>query len=358
MTPSLKAESSVCGSTKRNSELQSIDDPRKAINRRATVLEIGSQLHLIPRPSIYKESTNSILTTIPLHYFSSPAPSYTSAGGTPNNSVRFNESDSDIAPEQYHLHMPKRSSKSTLKPCKPSADMPSLFERNGIISASEAIEYLLYDFAGCVKNFRCPDEHDFSTIDDNQLLFTQIETNKPFINQPCRMGDIRARSADTSIQGDTWLEGERKAAGMTLKRTFQKMKEQQIKLLHKFDYKRTKAKAEATRSLDLLHADLIDCIKKFGLPSSLDFLEDPEGMIVLPSTVKNRSFINQLNELERFRDELNKIPTHENARLKNKHSDITVALGQTLQGMKKIQVELYELKGVPVVQAALLIAGL
>ncbi|KAJ1299866.1 hypothetical protein OPQ81_002660 [Rhizoctonia solani] len=302
------AKSSVRRSTKKSSELQLINDPRKTINRRATVIEIGSQPNLIPCPPSYKSSTHSILTTIPLHYFSSPVPSYTSTGGTPSNSVRFSDSDSDISPGESHLHLPKCSSKSILKLCKHSVDVPSLFDGNSIIAASEAIECILYDFAGGVKNFRCPDEHDVSTSDENPLLFTRHKMNNPFINQLYRVDGIRARPEGIP-----------------------------------FDYQRAKEKAKSTRSLVLLHADLIECIKNFGLPSSLDLIENPEGILVLPNTVKNRPFINRLNELERFRDELMKIPTHENEKLNNKHRDISTTLGQTIQGMKKIQMELYEL---------------
>ncbi|KAJ1300131.1 hypothetical protein OPQ81_011884 [Rhizoctonia solani] len=305
---------------------------RKIRNRGVTLLEIDSECFFFSPPPSYQESIQSTPTTIPLQYSSSPAPSYTSRG---SSSVGASKS----------THIPKHPVKSILKhPKSSSEDMPSLFGENAhIIAASEAIDCVIRDLVTCVKMFKCPDRLDFPASSDNPLLLVQSETNMSFINQLRRLGELRTRLAEIQTHGDRSLEEKHKAAGKAIGKALQGMKGWQMELYNKFfNPERKKAKHESHGCLDLLLTDFMNLVRKLEYPSSLDFLDGPEHKLLLPLTVRNKPFINQLRELEWFRDELNKIPLHDNATLWSKHREISVAIGQALQRMKKHRLELYE----------------
>ncbi|KAJ1299875.1 hypothetical protein OPQ81_002669 [Rhizoctonia solani] len=293
---------------------------QKIRNRGVTLLEIDSECFFFSPPPSYQESIQSTPTTIPLQHSSSPAPSYTSRG-------------SSSSP-----HIPKHPVKSILKhPKSSSEDIPSLFGENAhIIAASEAIDCVIRDLVTCVKMFKCPDRLDFPASSDNPLLLVQSETNTSFINQLRRLGELRTRLAEIQTHEDRSLEEKHKAAGKAIGKALQGMKGWQMELYNKF------RSTSHIGALELLHSDLMSSVKKLEYPSSLDFLDVPEHKLLLPLTVTNKPFINQLRELEWFRDELNKIPLHDNATLWSKHREISVAIGQALQRMKKHRLELYE----------------
>ncbi|KAJ1300133.1 hypothetical protein OPQ81_011886 [Rhizoctonia solani] len=317
---------------------------RKIRNRGVTLLEIDSECFFFSPPPSYQESTKSIPTTIPMQYSSSPAPSYTSRGSSSVGSVRFSESHDHVSASKS-THIPKHPVKSILKhPKSSSEDMPSLFGENAhIIAASEAIDCVIRDLVTCVKMFKCPDRLDFPASSDNPLLLVQSETNMSFINQLRRLDELRTRLAEIQTHEDRSLEEKHKAAGKAIGKALQGMKGWQMELYNKFfNPERKKAKHESHGCLDLLLTDFMNLVRKLEYPSSLDFLDGPEHKLLLPLTVRNKPFINQLRELEWFRDELNKIPLQDDPALGSKHREISVAIGRALQRMKKHQLELYE----------------
>ncbi|KAJ1299873.1 hypothetical protein OPQ81_002667 [Rhizoctonia solani] len=301
---------------------------RKIRNRGVTLLEIDSECFFFSPPPSYQES-------IQIH------PDYYSAA------ILFFTCPKLHIQRQLlrrSTHIPKHPVKSILKhPKSSSEDMPSLFGENAhIIAASEAIDCVIRDLVTCVKMFKCPDRLDFPASSDNPLLLVQSETNMSFINQLRRLGELRTRLAEIQTHGDRSLEEKHKAAGKAIGKALQGMKGRQMELYNKFSKSERKTADESHRSLELLHSDLMSSIKKLEYPSSLDFLNDPEHKLVLPLTVRNKPFINQLRELEWFRDELNKIPLQDDPALGSKHREISVAIGRALQRMKKHQLELYE----------------
>ncbi|KAJ1299871.1 hypothetical protein OPQ81_002665 [Rhizoctonia solani] len=114
---------------------------------------------------------------------------------------------------------------------------------------------------------------------------------------------------------------------MGIRKALQGMKGWQMKVYNKLSNSELKnAKEDSHKSLYLLVSDVMNFVRNIDYPSSLDFLDDPQHKL-LPATMRNKLFINQLRELEWFQDELNKIPLHDNLGLQSRHKEISETVG-------------------------------
>ncbi|KAH7333027.1 hypothetical protein B0J17DRAFT_632011 [Rhizoctonia solani] len=159
------------------------------------------------------------------------------------------------------------------------------FQRDPIPAASEAIDNTLRALLATVKAFKCPTELDFSGCPENPLLLANNETNKPFLNQLRKLGQLRKELAEIQTYGDVLLESKHSAA---------------------------------TRLLDA---------------------KDEMNLV---QNVKNRQFIDQLHQLDSLREDLNAISMQGNEQLEKEHKKASMAIGQYLQKMKQHQRTLYD----------------
>ncbi|KDN34647.1 hypothetical protein RSAG8_12272, partial [Rhizoctonia solani AG-8 WAC10335] len=99
----------------------------------------------------------------------------------------------------------------------------------------------------------------------------------------------------------------------------------------------------ANAAIDSIFHDLVTCVKSFKCPSELDFSATTEEKpLLLINNDKNKSFINQLRNLNDLQTKLAEIPTHGDEQLREKYRAASVAIEQALQITPEHQFKLYK----------------
>ncbi|CAE6444913.1 unnamed protein product [Rhizoctonia solani] len=86
---------------------------------------------------------------------------------------------------------------------------------------------------------------------------------------------------------------------------------------------------------------LVSRVRNFKRPSELEFSLDGGSHIILPNVEKNKSFIDQLRKLQKLAYQLDKIPTHGDAKLEDKRDKVSKSIEAALSRMGEFKIKLY-----------------
>ncbi|CAE6420245.1 unnamed protein product [Rhizoctonia solani] len=114
------------------------------------------------------------------------------------------------------------------------APRPLFVDSSTIPTASKAMDSIVMDLVTCVKRFRCPSKLDFSAKIEDPMILLNNDTNKPFIEQLRKLGELRTRLARIQTHDDEYLEAKHKAAGVAIGRALFRMKEYQLKAYERY----------------------------------------------------------------------------------------------------------------------------
>ncbi|KAF8695656.1 hypothetical protein RHS03_07962, partial [Rhizoctonia solani] len=216
---------------------------------------------------------------------------------------------------------------------------PSLFDDTAYIRASSAaMQDILADLMISVKNFQCPSKLDFSAGTENPMLLVNNQTNESFIGQLCNLNELRFQLSSVRTYGVVELIDMKERVQMSIDRVLQKMQERQLEL-HK-QYMIGQMRDDAATVLETLHTSVRASAKRFWYPDDLDFLHEAKN--TLAETGKNRRFIAQLDKINDFKAELNKVDVRGDPELEAQHKVVSTAIGECYQGLKAHQRKVYE----------------
>ncbi|EUC60913.1 hypothetical protein RSOL_375780 [Rhizoctonia solani AG-3 Rhs1AP] len=210
------------------------------------------------------------------------------------------------------------------------ASLPSLFDSTRIITHDEVIDGVIRNLVGCVKEFKAPAELDFSaTTNEHPLALADKETNRPFINQLCKLAELRNELAKTPTHGDIMLEVKLRKTDTTIGRALERMKEHQLKLYDEFN--------KSTVLEHPLHP-INDCVTTFGSPSKPDFLADMgNNELVSLDDGKDQLFDNQWCAQDQPQDQWVMIETGEKKQLGKGQKRIGAIALPSLQRLAKFK---------------------
>ncbi|CAE6473693.1 unnamed protein product [Rhizoctonia solani] len=261
-------------------------------------------------------------------------------GGTKSRSRNRQHTDSPVqsvrfSDPKYYVYYPSYA-------CEYPESVPSRDPKTGNLPRTDApldalsvdINAILYALVTFIKLFKCPTHLYFCLNVKDPLQLVNNDTNRPFINQLCKIKALRTKLAGIPTYGDAKLKKQHRAVGMAIERALQSMQKHQLIL-----YERFRESNDPLFRLNNLLTRLDGCVKSFERPSQLDFFP---GKNSLARTTRNEKFISQLHRLDEFRDELNKIPTCDDGQSEQMHKYTSVAIGRALQMLKAHQLELYE----------------
>ncbi|CUA78485.1 hypothetical protein RSOLAG22IIIB_07112 [Rhizoctonia solani] len=226
-----------------------------------------------------------------------------------------------------HNHLPVTS-------CSGARTTGSPRTNTSVVDSSAAINAILYALVALIKRCEFPAKLDFLTT-ETPLLLNYNEMNRSFIDQPCKLNGLRTKLVGISTHDDEKLKDQQQVVGIAIERALQRMKKHQLAL-----YKKFKELNDLHVILDNLLIALDNCVDQFEYPSELDFSNSEENTII--PTGKNKQFIAQPDKLDRFRDKLINIPVYDDEELVQKRRNISVAIGQYRQRLKRHQRQVYE----------------
>ncbi|EUC56168.1 hypothetical protein RSOL_165680 [Rhizoctonia solani AG-3 Rhs1AP] len=239
----------------------------------------------------HSECTKSILARSPSSASSSSSGSGSSGSSSLSKTVRWGKKDS--------------SEKGRISPGEYSVP-------ETIVAASLAIDGILKLLVFYVKDFSCPSELEFSLDGGSAMMLPNVDKNKSFIGQLCKLQKLAYKLDKTPTHGDAQLKVKHNKVSMSIGRALFRMKQVRIKFYVNF--------------LDSVYDDLVTeingYIKSFVYPWDLDFAENLKDNLVLLSNGKVKQFINQLRTLGSLRVQLGNIPEYNSQQLMGKREGI------------------------------------